>query len=208
MVDGVPVSSRITGTGFNSHLSADSPVDYGSSLSDINPDDIEKVTVLKGPGATALYGSRAAGGAIIITTKSGVRQDRGLGVTVNSNFSVEQINRYPDYQFEYGEGRSSAYFSYLDSEDGPNTATTVAAGRAWGPKFDGQMYYQYNPDAPDGRPTVRTPMGCQQRLHFRVFPDRNNILKQRFNRRRGRKWLCALVIDAFEKQMDYPKYRF
>ena len=157
VVDGVPVSSKITGTGFNSHLSADSPVDYGSSLSDINPDDIEKVTVLKGPGATALYGSRAAGGAIIITTKSGVRKDKGIGVTVNSNFSIEQINRYPDYQFEYGEGRTNKYFSYLDSEDGPNTATTVAAGRAWGPKFDGQSYFQYNPDAPDGKPTVRTP---------------------------------------------------
>jgi len=157
VVDGVPVSSRITGTGFNSHLSADSPVDYGSSLSDINPDDIEKVTVLKGPGATALYGSRAAGGAIIITTKSGVRKDKGIGVTINSNFSVEQINRYPDYQFEYGEGRTSKYYSYLDSEDGPNTATTVAAGRAWGPKFDGQSYFQYNPDAADGKPTVRTP---------------------------------------------------
>lgn len=157
VVDGVPVSSRITGTGFNSHLSADSPVDYGSSLSDINPDDIEKVTVLKGPGATALYGSRAAGGAIIITTKSGVRKDKGIGVTFNSNFSFDQINRYPDYQFEYGEGRSSKYFSYLDSEDGPNTATTVAAGRAWGPKFDGQSYFQYNPDSPDGKPTVRTP---------------------------------------------------
>ena len=157
VVDGVPVSSRITGTGFNSHLSADSPVDYGSSLSDINPDDIEKVTVLKGPGATALYGSRAAGGAIIITTKSGVRKDKGIGVTFNSNFSFEQINRYPDYQFEYGEGRTSNYYSYLDSEDGPNTATTVGAGRAWGPKFDGQSYFQYNPDAPDGRPTVRTP---------------------------------------------------
>ncbi|MCF2447023.1 SusC/RagA family TonB-linked outer membrane protein [Dyadobacter sp. CY345] len=157
VVDGVPVSSRITGTGFNSHLSADSPVDYGSSLSDINPDDIEKVTVLKGPGATALYGSRAAGGAIIITTKSGVRKDKGIGVTFNSNFSVEQINRYPDYQFEYGEGRTSNYFSYLDSQDGPNTATTVGAGRAWGPKFDGQSYFQYNPDAADGKPTVRTP---------------------------------------------------
>ncbi|MDQ6477225.1 SusC/RagA family TonB-linked outer membrane protein [Dyadobacter sp. LHD-138] len=157
VVDGVPVSSKITGTGFNSHLSADSPVDYGSSLSDINPDDIEKVTVLKGPGATALYGSRAAGGAIIITTKSGIRKDKGIGVTVNSNFSVEQINRYPDYQFQYGEGRTSAYYSYLDNADGPNTATTVGAGRAWGPKFDGQSYFQYNPDAADGKPIVRTP---------------------------------------------------
>ncbi|MFD2572737.1 SusC/RagA family TonB-linked outer membrane protein [Spirosoma soli] len=157
VVDGVPVSSRITGTGYSSHLSADSPVDYGSSVSDLNPDDIEKVTVLKGPGATALYGSRAAGGALIITTKSGARKDKGIGITVNSNFSIDQVNRWPDYQFEYGEGRTNVYFSYLDSPDGANTGTTVAAGRAWGPKFNGQSYYQYNPNAPDGKPTERTP---------------------------------------------------
>lgn len=157
MVDGVPVSNRITGTGFNSHLSADSPVDYGSTVSDLNPDDIESVTVLKGPGATALYGSRAAGGAMIITTKSGARKDKGLGVTFNTNFSIEQVNRWPDYQFEYGEGRTDQYYSYLNSADGPNTSTTVAAGRAWGPRFNGQMYYQYNPDSPNGRPTERTP---------------------------------------------------
>ncbi|OLY94731.1 SusC/RagA family protein [Cnuella takakiae] len=157
VVDGVPVSNRITGTGNSSHLSADSPVDFGSSVSDINPDDIEKITVLKGPGATALYGSRAAGGAIIITTKTGVRKDRGLGVTYNTSFSLDQVNRWPDYQFDYGEGRTNAYFSYLDGPDGPNTATSVSAGRAWGPRFNGQLYYQYNPAAPDGRSTAPTP---------------------------------------------------
>ena len=52
ILDGVPISSKITGTGFTSHLSADSPVDYGPTVSDLNPDDIENVTVLKGPGAT------------------------------------------------------------------------------------------------------------------------------------------------------------
>ncbi len=157
VVDGVPISSKITGTGFSSHLSADSPIDYGSTVSDLNPDDIEKVTVLKGPGATALYGSRAAGGALIITTKTGVRKDRGIGVTFNTNFNIEQVNRWPDYQFEYGEGRTDAYYSYLNSADGINTSTTAAAGRAWGPKFNGQSYFQYNPDAPDGKPTERTP---------------------------------------------------
>lgn len=157
IIDGVPVSSKITGTGFNSHLAADGPVDFGSGLSDINPDDIDKITVLKGPGATALYGSRAAGGAIIITTKSGQRTDKGIGVTFNTNVSIDQVNRWPDYQFEYGEGRTSAYYSYLDGANGPNTSTGVAAGRAWGPRFNGQQYFQYNPSAPDGRPTVRTP---------------------------------------------------
>ncbi|WP_020607390.1 SusC/RagA family TonB-linked outer membrane protein [Spirosoma spitsbergense] len=157
VVDGVPVSSKITGTGYSSHLSADSPVDYGSTVSDLNPDDIEKVTVLKGPGATALYGSRAAGGALIITTKTGARKDRGIGVTYNTTFNIEQVNRWPDYQYEYGEGRVDTYYSYLNSADGINTSTTAAAGRAFGPKFNGQMYYQYNPNDPTGRPTERTP---------------------------------------------------
>lgn len=162
VVDGVPISSKITGTGYNSHLSADSPVDYGSTVSDLNPDDVENVTVLKGPGATALYGSRAAGGALVITTKTGARKDRGIGVTFNINFNIEQVNRWPDYQFEYGEGRTDAYYSYLNSADGINTSTTAAAGRAWGPKFNGQSYFQYNPDAPDGKPTERTPWVAQK----------------------------------------------
>jgi TonB-dependent SusC/RagA subfamily outer membrane receptor len=91
------------------------PVDFGSGVSDINPDDIESITVLKGPGATALYGSRAAGGAIIITTKTGQRKDKGLGITFNSNVSIDQVNRWPDYQFEYGEGRTGDYYSYGDT---------------------------------------------------------------------------------------------
>lgn len=156
VVDGVPISNRITGTGRGAHLAADSPVDFGSSVSDLNPNDIETVTVLKGPGATALYGSRAANGALIITTKSGLQKDRGLGITYSTDISFDRVLRWPDFQFEYGEGRTDAYFSYLDSEDGPNTATNVAAGRAFGPKFNGQMYYQYNPNSPDGKPTERT----------------------------------------------------
>jgi len=157
IIDGVPVSNKISGTGFTSHLSQDSPVDYGSAVSDINPDDIEKVTVLKGAGATALYGSRAAAGVIIITTKSGATKPKGLGITYNSTISMDQVNRWPDYQYEYGEGRSSAYYSYGNSADGVNTATGVAAGRAWGPKFNGQTYFQYDPNSPNGIPTVRTP---------------------------------------------------
>ncbi|HTL07450.1 MAG TPA: TonB-dependent receptor plug domain-containing protein, partial [Chitinophagaceae bacterium] len=157
VVDGIPISSKITGTGFKAHLATDSPVDFGSDLSDLNPDDIASVTVLKGPGATALYGSRAASGALIITTKSGARKDKGLGITFNSNFSIDRVNRWVDNQYEYGEGRTNAYFSYLDSPDGINTATNVAAGRAFGPKYNGQLYFQFDPTTPDGKPTVRTP---------------------------------------------------
>lgn len=162
VVDGVPVSSRITGTGNNAHLAADSPVDFGSDVSDINPDDIESITVLKGPGATALYGSRAAGGALIITTKAGARKDRGLGITYNSSFSIEQVNRWPDYQYEYGEGRTADYYSYGNTADGINTSTTASAGRAWGPKFNGQMYFQYDPNTPTHIATTRTPWVAQK----------------------------------------------
>ncbi|WP_429384506.1 SusC/RagA family TonB-linked outer membrane protein [Mucilaginibacter sp. UYCu711] len=157
VLDGVPVNSKITGTGFKAHLATDSPVDFGSDVSDINPDDIESITVLKGPGATALYGSRAAGGALIITTKSGSRKDGGLGITYNLNISIDQVNRWPAYQYEYGEGRTSAYYSYGDSADGINTSTNTSAGRAWGPKFNGQSYFQYDPNTPDNKSAVRTP---------------------------------------------------
>jgi len=157
VLDGVPISSKITGTGYNSHLATDSPVDFGSAVSDINPDDIASITVLKGPGATALYGSRAAGGALIITTKTGSKKDKGLGITYNTNVSMDQVNRWPDYQYEYGEGRTSAYYSYGDSPDGINTSTGVAAGRAWGPKFNGQSYFQYDPTTPNNLAANRTP---------------------------------------------------
>jgi TonB-linked SusC/RagA family outer membrane protein len=157
VIDGVPVSNKITGTGYSSNLAADGPVDYGSDLSDINPDDIENITVLKGPGATALYGSRAAGGALIITTKTGSKNNNKIGVTYNSNLSIDQVNRWPDYQYDYGEGRTISYYSYGDSKDGINTSTGVAAGRAWGPKFNGQSYFQYDPTTPNNLATDRTP---------------------------------------------------
>lgn len=157
VIDGVPVSNRMTGTGFNSHLAQDSPIDFGSNVNDLNPDDIENITVLKGPAATALYGSRAAGGALIVTTKSASRKQAGLGITINSNTNIDQINRWPEFQFEYGEGRTDEYFSYGNSADGPNTGASVAAARGWGPKFDGQMYFQYDPNSPNGIATERTP---------------------------------------------------
>src|SRR5690606_27418785 len=119
------------------------PADYGSGLNDINPEDIESVSVLKGPGAAALYGQRGANGAIIITTKSGSPKRKGWGITVNSNASMEQINRWPDLQYDYGHGLDgNPVFSFRPSPDGPNTAATSSA---YGPRFDRQMFYQVDP---------------------------------------------------------------
>ncbi|HRA10159.1 MAG: SusC/RagA family TonB-linked outer membrane protein [Chitinophagaceae bacterium] len=147
VVDGVIISSssgQQTGTGSTSYLQSDSPVDFGSSLNDINPEDIESVSVLKGPGASALYGARGANGAIIITTKSGSSRQKGLGITYNLNASIDRVNRWMDYQNEYGQGTSGqdTWYSYNASEDGPSTRSTSSA---WGPRFAGQSYYQYDP---------------------------------------------------------------
>jgi TonB-linked SusC/RagA family outer membrane protein len=147
VVDGVVISSssgQQTGNGSTAYLQSESPVDFGTSLNDINPEDIESVTVLKGPGASALYGARGANGAIIITTKSGASRQKGLGVTYNINAALDQINRWPDYQSEYGQGTSGqdTWYSYNASEDGPSTRSTSSA---WGPRFAGQTYYLYDP---------------------------------------------------------------
>ena len=154
VVDGVPMSNKnATSSGVNSAYGAgsgnDVPVDFGNNIGDINPDDIESITVLKGAGATALYGSRASNGALIITTKSGSGKNQGIGVTVNSNVSVNTVLKWPDYQYEYGQGTGRAvnssgepYYSYGATADGASTSSTSSA---FGPKFNGQMYYQYDP---------------------------------------------------------------
>lgn len=146
VIDGIVMEAgkAMTGSGNSNYLDSDSPVDFGSSLSDINPDDIASITVLKGPAAAALYGFRGSRGAIIITTKSGVG-DGKFNISINSNTSIGTINRWPDYQYEYGQGTDGQdlYYSYGQSDDGSSTFSTSSA---WGPKFDGQMFYQYNPE--------------------------------------------------------------
>ncbi len=104
VIDGVPVSSDMSASNDGGGYSnTDAPIDYGNSASDFNPDDIESISVLKGPAATAMYGSRAANGAVVITTKSG-RITKGLGVTFSSSAVFEQASFWPDFQHEYGSG--------------------------------------------------------------------------------------------------------
>ncbi|MEO8403186.1 MAG: SusC/RagA family TonB-linked outer membrane protein [Chitinophagaceae bacterium] len=160
VVDGVVInqgSGRRTAVGGETAYGTGSdnmPVDYGSGLNDINPEDIESVTVLKGAGAAALYGQRGANGAIVITTKSGAKKKKGLGINFNSNASIEQVNRWPDLQYEYGQGLDgSPYYSYLA---GPDGASTSATSSAYGPRFNGQMFYQYDP-VTQKQATTRTP---------------------------------------------------
>src|SRR5690606_36845409 len=89
--------------GVSNYAQGDAPIDFGNGASDINPDDIASVSVLKGPAAAALYGSRAANGAILITTKSG-KKSKGLGISVSSSVTFERAGYFPDFQTEYGNG--------------------------------------------------------------------------------------------------------
>ncbi len=104
VVDGVPFDNSSTSTIVdknNYQRAGTGGYDYGSNSADINPDDIESVTVLKGAAASALYGSRASNGVILITTK---KSKRGLGVTINAGVNVGEIDKstFPKYQTQYG----------------------------------------------------------------------------------------------------------
>jgi len=94
VLDGVPMNSGLTSSGVNNAYGAgsgnDVPIDFGNGISDINPDDIESITVLKGPGATALYGSRAANGALLITNQIGSKKRKRY-----------RCNTQQQYQFQY-----------------------------------------------------------------------------------------------------------
>ncbi|MDM1407699.1 SusC/RagA family TonB-linked outer membrane protein [Myroides sp. DF42-4-2] len=160
VVDGVIVGGDLWSSGSETaYIGDDAPVDYGNGIADLNPDDIESITVLKGPGAAALYGSRAGNGVLMITTKSGGKKNKGLGVSFNSNVSFDVIQHWPDYQYQYGQGSGKSFnkdgdpfYSYGTSEDGANTGSTSSA---FGPKFDGQYYFQYDPTT-EGQGEERT----------------------------------------------------
>ncbi len=164
VIDGVVASSSARRTGASSGgvygTSGDvMPADFGSALNDLNPDDIESVTVLKGPGASALYGQRGANGAIIITTKSG-KANKKLNITFTSNSTWEQVNKSPDAQNQFGQGQFGVpYFSYGTSNDGPSTNGTSSS---WGAPFGtGSSFFQYDP-ATKTRGTSRTPWVAYQ----------------------------------------------
>lgn len=101
-------------------------VDFGDGLDQINPQDIDEMSVLKGPSAAALYGARAADGVILIETKDGSATD-GIGVTVNTNITADRVLRLPDYQDEYSYG-NGGQFQYVDGTNAP--------GWNWGVPMD------------------------------------------------------------------------
>jgi TonB-linked SusC/RagA family outer membrane protein len=155
IVDGVPINNTTSDAG------AYGGRDYGNASSDINPSDVENISVLKGASAAALYGSRAVNGVIIITTKTGKSRQGmpGLGVTFEENVMWENPLVIPKYQNLYGQGSSDApgtglySFEYVDGNYG---GVNDGVDESWGPRLDGRLLPQF--DSPYNVETdVRTP---------------------------------------------------
>ena len=139
VVDGVPINQD----GINSGGSVYNNNITGGGISDINPADVESVTILKGPNAAALYGSRAGNGVILVTTKKG-SSDSKIGVTLNSNTTIDNPLFLPDFQNSYGQGSAG------------NAATSLAdmSSNSWGPLADGsqQLYFDGSQRVYSARP--------------------------------------------------------
>ncbi|MEJ7828855.1 MAG: SusC/RagA family TonB-linked outer membrane protein, partial [Segetibacter sp.] len=133
VINGLPINSGNNGAGTNT---VGLNIDRGDAISSINPDDIETITVLKSGAAAALYGSQAANGVIVITTKSG-RAQQGIGVEFNSNFVFGTPATYPNFQTEYGSGN--------DGVKPATQAAALSAGRlSYGAKVDGSPVIQFD----------------------------------------------------------------
>lgn len=141
VIDGIPIdnsSSQPSSTSNNQ-------VDVGSRIGDINPDDIETITVLKGPNASALYGTLGSNGAIVITTKSGknaAAAGKKFGVSVNSSFLLDKVQKLPELQNEYGSGYENGLGNAAVYDPIENTN--------WGPRFDGSIV-QSGPTLANGK---------------------------------------------------------
>ncbi|MDR1402713.1 MAG: SusC/RagA family TonB-linked outer membrane protein [Tannerellaceae bacterium] len=113
--------------------------DFGNELKNLNPDDFESVSVLKGAAATALYGSRGLNGAVVITTKNG-RSGQGLGIEVSQTFGMDVMTATPDFQNEFGNGAFAPNVNYGEKNESGNYYT-----------YDNYRQFYYNGD---GRPSL------------------------------------------------------
>jgi len=132
IIDGSPVNN--SGNGTSGTVSNRRTYDAGNGLGDIDPNSIESMTILKGAAATALYGSRAGSGAIIITTKGGKNNEK-VKVELTSSYDSSEVARVPHQQYDFGQGWQGAGFSSLESHG----VGVSAENGSWGPAFNGEV---------------------------------------------------------------------
>ncbi|MEM1319703.1 MAG: SusC/RagA family TonB-linked outer membrane protein [Bacteroidota bacterium] len=149
VVDGTPINNNSVLNFTNEAAAGFQEVDFGNGAMEVNADDIASVSVLKGPSAAALYGTRASNGVIIITTKNG-QQNKGLGITFNSSTFIERAFQLPEFQNRFGQG-NSGQFEFVD---GLGAGTNDNITYSWGPALNtGTLIPQFDSPVPlsDGR---------------------------------------------------------
>lgn len=154
VIDGIPISNRINNT--TAQAGGSTGYDYGNAASDINPDDVASINILKGAAASAIYGSRASNGVIIITTKKG--KAGSAKVQISSGVTVGKIDKdtFLEYQDEYGAGYgpyygSTGYFEDIDA-NGDGVADLVVPtydDASYGAPLDGRLVYQWDAFVPE-----------------------------------------------------------
>lgn len=162
VVNGMPITNDLYS--FDDGLNGSTTIDFGNAAQIVNPDDIASINILKGPAASALYGSRAANGVILIETKTG-QDAQGWGVEINSTTMAQTILKLPNYQNEFGFGGGGKY-SYLDGTNYIGEKEYYEAyGENWGPRMNGQLIKQFNSN---GEPAPFTPAEDNIRNFFRT----------------------------------------
>ncbi|WP_374363137.1 SusC/RagA family TonB-linked outer membrane protein [Cloacibacterium sp.] len=148
VVDGVPIINSNINSNFQQN--GGGGYDYGSPVSDINPSDIESVNVLKGAAATALYGSRAQNGAIIITTKKGKKNKEGIGLEFSSSITVSAVDKatFPEYQTQYGQGYLGNVFATYQGSPRALFGHDASYGAPYDPNL---LVWQYDAFIPDSQ---------------------------------------------------------
>ncbi|MTI20931.1 SusC/RagA family TonB-linked outer membrane protein, partial [Fulvivirga sp. RKSG066] len=171
VVDGMPINndnyasaSQLRGFGGGSY-------DYGNAASDINPEDIASMSVLKGASATALYGARGANGVILITTKSG-RKSKGVGIEFNSRVTFDKVQNLIEHQQRYGGGATVSTpsgFNEFTFNGETQYAPVYSKDGSWGPKYDPNMMVRHwdswDPQSPnygETRPWVAPANGYEE----------------------------------------------
>lgn len=173
VVNGLPINNNNSGALTNT---VGLNIDRGDGISSINPDDIETMTVLKSGAAAALYGSQAANGVILITTKTG-RTGQGVGVELSSNYVIGTPSTYPNFQTEYGSGN--------DGVKPATQAAALSAGRlSYGAKADGSPVIQF-----DGVVRPYSVVGVKKNIKDFFRPSRD--------------WTNTVALSGGSKQLNF-----
>jgi len=145
IIDGSPVNDANFG-----NATSGGGYDVPNAIASLNPDDIESISVLKGPNAAALYGNRASNGVIIVTTKAG-KKGKAIGVSFTSSITFSNPMMLPKFQNSYGQGNNPNYFQYVD---GAGNGVDDGIDESWGPALDrGLSFVQWDSYKNGGLPT-------------------------------------------------------